>query len=108
MVSLRYRDALPTPVLNELDSLVAQVRGALSITEPIVGAIQLWPSTIAPDRSDWLICDGRQLVRAKYRLLFNLLSTTWGAGDGSTTFNIPNLQAVVPIAGTRYIIYTGV
>jgi len=42
--------------------------------------------------ADVLICDGRALVRADYINLFNAIGTTWGAGDGTTTFNIPDLR----------------
>ena len=39
----------------------------------------------------WLICDGAAYSRTNYSRLFNVIGTTYGAGDGSTTFNIPNL-----------------
>lgn len=38
----------------------------------------------------WLICDGRAINRTTFATLFTRLSTTWGAGNGSTTFNIPD------------------
>ena len=38
----------------------------------------------------WLVCDGRALSRTTYAALFAAIGTYWGAGDGSTTFNIPN------------------
>jgi microcystin-dependent protein len=37
-------------------------------------------------------CDGRALSRSTYSLLFAAIGTTWGSGDGSTTFNIPDLR----------------
>lgn len=41
--------------------------------------------------SDWLLCDGSAVSRSTYSALFNAIGTTWGAGNGSTTFNLPNL-----------------
>jgi len=40
----------------------------------------------------WLYCDGSAVSRTTYAALFTAISTTWGTGDGSTTFNLPNLQ----------------
>ncbi|WP_243974306.1 phage tail protein [Methylobacterium sp. E-045] len=42
--------------------------------------------------SGWLPCDGRAISRAIYAPLFSIIGTTWGNGDGSTTFNIPDLR----------------
>lgn len=41
--------------------------------------------------SGWLVADGRSVSRVTYSALFGVLGTYWGAGDGSTTFNLPNL-----------------
>ena len=40
----------------------------------------------------FLLCDGRAVSRDTYSALFNAIGTTWGAGDGSTTFNIPDFR----------------
>lgn len=39
----------------------------------------------------YLLCDGRAISRTEYSALFIAIGTTWGTGDGSTTFNLPNL-----------------
>ena len=39
----------------------------------------------------WLLCDGRAVSRSAYSALFAAIGTTWGAGNGSTTFNVPYL-----------------
>lgn len=44
----------------------------------------------------YLVCDGSAVSRAIYANLFNIIGTVWGAGDGSTTFNVPNLTGRVP------------
>lgn len=39
----------------------------------------------------WLICDGAEISRTTYARLFSFIGETWGAGDGSTTFELPDL-----------------
>ena len=59
-----------------------------------VGAIKPWTKTTAPD--GYLLCDGSAVSRTTYADLFGVISTTYGAGDGSTTFNVPQLQGKMP------------
>ena len=40
----------------------------------------------------WLICNGSAVSRTTYAKLFSIWGTTWGEGDGETTFNLPNLD----------------
>ena len=54
-----------------------------------VGAIKPWTKATAPD--GYLLCDGSAVSRTTYADLFAVISTTYGAGDGSTTFAVPNL-----------------
>lgn len=54
------------------------------------GAIMPFARPTAP--AGWLICDGRAVNRTQYKNLFNAIGTTFGAGDGSTTFNLPDLR----------------
>lgn len=42
--------------------------------------------------SGWLPCNGAQVSRSVYAALFQAIGTTYGAGDGSTTFNVPDLR----------------
>lgn len=55
----------------------------------IPGVIQLYAGSSAP--SGWLICNGQAVSRTTYAALFAVIGTTYGAGNGSTTFNVPNL-----------------
>ena len=57
------------------------------------GAIMAWGAAVAP--VNWLICDGSAISRATYASLFASIGTTYGVGDGSTTFNLPNLKGRV-------------
>jgi microcystin-dependent protein len=57
----------------------------------IVGMIAPFAMTSPP--IGWLACDGSAVSRTvTYSALFAVLSTTWGTGDGSTTFNLPDLE----------------
>lgn len=49
-----------------------------------------YSSLIIP--SGYMICDGRELNRIEYSELFNVIGTSYGDGDGNTTFNIPNIM----------------
>jgi microcystin-dependent protein len=53
-----------------------------------IGSILLWSTSIPP--TNYLICDGTAVSRTLFAQLFQVIGTTWGAGDGSTTFNVPN------------------
>jgi microcystin-dependent protein len=48
-------------------------------------------------RAGFLPCDGAAVSRATYAALFAAIGTTWGVGDGSTTFNVPNLCGRSPL-----------
>jgi microcystin-dependent protein len=56
--------------------------------------------TVLP--SGWLWCDGSAVSRTTYDLLYAVIGTTYGAGNGSTTFNVPDMrgQVAVGIGGT--------
>ena len=54
------------------------------------GAIMPFARPTAP--AGWLVCDGRAVNRIQYKNLFDAIGTTFGAGDGSTTFNLPDLR----------------
>jgi microcystin-dependent protein len=54
-----------------------------------------WSSASVP--SGFLECNGAAVSRSTYSALFAIVGTTYGAGDGSTTFNVPNLQDNVPV-----------
>lgn len=45
------------------------------------------------DTNGLIPCDGRAVSRTTYSNLYNAIGTTWGTGDGSTTFNVPNFYA---------------
>lgn len=52
--------------------------------------------------TNWLRCDGSEVSREKYAELFEAIGTTYGVGDGSTTFNLPDLKGRVPVGLDEY------
>lgn len=60
-----------------------------------VGGVQLWTTNTAP--TGWLLCDGTAVNRTTYAALFAVIGTTYGTGDGSTTFNLPNFKGRIPV-----------
>jgi microcystin-dependent protein len=59
------------------------------------GIIMAWGASSAP--ANWLICDGSAVSRSVYASLFSAIGTTYGSGDGSTTFNLPDLRGRIPV-----------
>jgi microcystin-dependent protein len=45
----------------------------------------------------WMFCDGSSVSRSTYSGLFAAIGTTYGAGNGSTTFNVPDMRGRVPV-----------
>lgn len=66
---------------------------------PMVGEIKLWSGATEPAGGKWLLCNGNGASRTTYATLFALIGTTYGAGDGSTTFNLPDLYQRFPLGG---------
>ena len=62
------------------------------------GSLLMWPTTSAP--TGYLNCDGTAVSRSTYASLFAVVSTTFGSGDGSTTFNLPNYTNRMPYGAT--------
>src|SRR5210317_2320316 len=59
------------------------------------GTIVPWSDSSIP--SGFLECDGSAVSRTTYATLFGIVGTTYGVGDGSTTFNVPDLADNVPV-----------
>jgi microcystin-dependent protein len=59
------------------------------------GLEALWAGAVAP--AGWHLEDGSALLRATFAALFAAIGTTYGAGNGSTTFNLPDMRGRVPV-----------
>lgn len=58
------------------------------------GLIQMYGGATAP--TGWLLCNGAAVSRTTYAALFAVISTTFGVGDNSTTFNVPDFRGIFP------------
>ena len=82
--------------LNLLQRYIKQdIQAAVSGDTLPVGAILPFSSDTIPD--NWLLCNGQEVSRTDYYQLFDVIGTTYGAGDGFETFNLPNLQGKIPV-----------
>lgn len=72
-----------------LANLVASLK---SLGLPPAGIINAYGGATAP--TGYLLCDGSAVSRTTYADLFTAIGTTWGVGDGTTTFNLPDLRGV--------------
>ena len=76
---------------NPTTSLQAATKGYVDLGSP-AGIVAPFAGTSAP--SGWLACNGAAVSRTNYATLFAAIGTTWGAGDGSVTFNVPDLRGM--------------
>jgi microcystin-dependent protein len=77
----------------------AFVNASIAATSSSVsGSILMWPTVTAP--TGYLLCDGTAVSRTTYSALYAVVGTTFGVGDGSTTFNVPNYTNRVPYGTT--------
>lgn len=74
---------------------LGKIKGETGTTTP-VGTILPWTAATAP--TGFLKCDGSAVSRATYAALFEVVGTTYGVGDGSTTFNLPDLTSRTMVA----------
>lgn len=63
------------------------------------GIVIPFAGTTAPQ--GWMLCDGSAVSRTTYAALFAVIGTTYGSGDGETTFNIPDLSGRVVIGSSQ-------
>ena len=75
-------------VLKKLNIEITNVKQYANKLTP-TGTIQVFAGNSLPD--GWLLCDGSAISRTTYPNLFIVIGTVYGNGDGSTTFNLPNL-----------------
>lgn len=66
------------------------IYGVQTSYSALIGEIKPYAGSAEP--TGWLICDGRAISRTDYQLLFDVIGTTYGDGDESTTFNLPDLS----------------
>jgi microcystin-dependent protein len=81
-----YKEAPGSTKMNE------QVRDNLNYLKNSLppGVIIPYAGATSPDQ--WLLCDGSEISRTTYASLFSIIGTLYGIGDGSNTFNLPDIK----------------
>lgn len=104
---LQHKDGAYIYPLTTADQVILENGNRLNTalndmsSKPKAGFIYPLASSIVPD--GFLLCDGAEYSRTEFPELFAAIGTIYGNGDGSTTFNVPNLQTRVPVgAGEGY------
>src|SRR4051812_3263101 len=105
MLSMINRGKLDQGTQEEFEHLIARLRGFLSqsfdedgqliVADPNlaiipVGGLVPFAGSAAP--SGYLLCDGSFISRVTYKSLFDVIGVTYGSGDGSTTFALPDFR----------------
>ncbi len=82
----------PTTTGANTNVLSTNGTGALSWSAaPPIGSVISFAGSTAP--VGYMLCNGASISRTTYASLFSIIGTTYGAGDGSTTFNLPDLRS---------------
>jgi len=89
---LGYLDGVTSAIQTQINNIV---------TTP-AGVISQWVGVATSPPTGWLLCDGTAVLRSSYAALWDVLrnggsTSPYGNGDGSTTFNLPNLKGRVPV-----------
>lgn len=71
---------------------------------PPVGSLSAYAGAGDPADSRWVVADGRTISRTTYSVLFDLIGTTYGAGDSTSTFALPDLRGRVVTAADTGIV----
>jgi microcystin-dependent protein len=74
-----------------------EIKEKMDDIDNLIQAGDLKPTARDSAPAGWLLCDGAAISRTTYAALFTAIGTKYGVGDGSTTFNVPNLKGKVPI-----------
>ena len=65
------------------------------------GTIQMYGGQYDNIPNNWLLCDGAAVSRTTYERLYDIVGTQFGVGDGSSTFNLPDLRSKFPRGATN-------
>ena len=94
---LIYYDSVNAVIRVHDGTSWSSLGGSSSIDMPI-GSIQPWLGATTP--SGWLVCAGQAVSRTTYSTLFALVDELFGPGNGTTTFNVPDIQGCQVIGAT--------
>lgn len=81
-----------TPIKSsEINENFSKLRDLINSSTP-AGTVIAFAGKLDKIPAGWLLCDGSAIDRNTYSSLFDVIATSWGEGDGTTTFNIPDLR----------------
>ena len=84
-------DPITPTDMNRIETGIADATAHIAPT----GVVLEYIAGVAP--TGWLLCDGEAVSRSTYADLFAIIGTEFGVGDGSTTFNLPDLRGRTPV-----------
>lgn len=82
-------DTFPASAYNIISNNLQDHESRI-VSAAMTGMVSAFAGSSAP--TGWLLCDGTAVSRSTYSSLFGVTSTTYGVGDGATTFNVPDLR----------------
>lgn len=94
-INVSETTTVPKLVLPNAQSFTGQLSELSGYTLVVTGSITIFGGNYAP--SGYLSCDGSAVSRVFYGSLYGVIGTSYGSGDGNSTFNVPNLQGRVPV-----------
>lgn len=74
--------------VSDLGNKISQLLDSKFRSMVPIGTVHAFVGSSAPQ--DYMLCNGAAISRTTYAALYNLIGTTYGVGDGTTTFNLPN------------------
>lgn len=89
MIRSKYQEMTGRQDISSSVGNIALVMNQIGLLPP-VGSVSTYAGSQAP--TGYILCDGSAISRTVYHALFQVIGTTYGSGDGSTTFNVPNLK----------------
>lgn len=87
--------SLPALAPTVTNAYITDVRSVAQFGADPTGTIKMTAKSVAP--AGYLICDGTAVSRTTYSALFSAIGTAFGIGDGSTTFNVPDMRGRSPL-----------
>lgn len=82
--------------VSEYQVAINNHRDSLTNLLPPIGSLNPYAGAADPN-TNWLICDGRAISRTTYSALFAVAGTIYGSGNGSSTFNLPDMRGIFPL-----------
>lgn len=102
---VRAQEGTTAYAFNANDVIELRVTAGEMTNITPVGSLMMWPTGTPP--TDWLICNGSAISRTGYPSLYAVIGTTFGVGDGSTTFNLPDYRDRMPIGSNTIAALAG-